>query len=303
MNLRFLETFLWVAKLRSFSSAAEKLNTTQAAVSNRIATLERELGIRLFERDMRNVRLTLQGQDALHRATEIVRLASEFRDSVGDGARLRGTISLGTVDTIVYAWLPTLIEQMQARYPSVSMDLAVDTSLNIARQLQDGTVDLGILMGPVLGPDMRNLEICRFECEWFAATRLAVPAEPLELPDLIRFPVLAYSRGSQPHHDILRLLAAADIPAKEARIYNTNSIATMIRLLCDGIGVTALPPAVVREPLERGLIRRIGVNARLPPLHFHAVYPDRPGNPLPPVIASMAAEIAAEFQATVVEHL
>ena len=96
-----------------------------------------------------------------------------------------------------------------------------------------------------------------------------MPAEPLELPDLIRFPVLAYARGSQPHHDILRLIAAADIPAKEARIYNTNSIATMIRLLCDGIGVTALPPAVVREALERGLVRRIGVQSRLQCVTFN----------------------------------
>lgn len=297
MNLRFLETFLWVAKLRSFSTAAEKLHTTQAAVSNRIATLERELGIRLFERDPRTVRLTPQGHTALKRAEEIVRLASEFRESVGDGARLRGQITIGTVDTIVYAWLPLLIEQMGNRYPSVSLDLNVDTSLNIARQLLEGTVDLGILMGPVVGADIRNIEICRFECQWFAATKLSIPAEPLELVDLVRFPILAYSKGSQPHHAIQRLLEAAGIATDGARIYNTNSIATMIRLLCDGIGMTTLPPAVVREPLAAGLIRRVAVNARIPPLHFHAAYADRPGNPIPAAIAGMAAEIAADFQA------
>lgn len=297
VNLRFLETFLWVAKLKSFSSAAEKLHTTQASVSNRIATLEKELGIRLFERDPRTVRLTPQGHNALRRAEEIVRLASEFRESVGDGAALKGLVTIGTVDTIVYAWLPRLIEQMGNRYPSVSLDLTVDTSLNIARQLQEGTVDLGILMGPVIGPDMLNREICRFDCDWFASTNLVMPAEPLELADLVRFPILAYSKGSLPHQAIQRLLAAGGIPAEEARIYNTNSIATMIRLLIDGIGVTTLPPAVVREPLQAGLIRRIAVDAAIPPLHFHAVYADRPGNPIPAAIAGMAAEVAADFQA------
>ncbi len=53
MNLRFIETFLWVARLGSFSAAAEKLNTTQASISNRIATLEAELGVKLFVREMR----------------------------------------------------------------------------------------------------------------------------------------------------------------------------------------------------------------------------------------------------------
>ncbi|MEJ1159686.1 LysR family transcriptional regulator [Prosthecomicrobium sp. N25] len=297
MNLRFLETFLWVAKLRSFSSAAEKLHTTQAAVSNRIATLERDLGVRLFERDLRTVRLTPQGQDALRRAEEIVRLATEFRDLAGDGSRLRGSIAIGTVDTIVYAWLPRLIEQMKNRYPNVSMDLAVDTSLNIARQLQEGTVDLGILMGPVIGPDIHNLEICSFDCVWFAAAGLDLPAEPLELSDLVRVPILAYSRGSQPHHAILRLLARVGIQPDEARIYNTNSIATMIRLLCDRVGVTTLPRCVVQEHLDAGRIREIEVNAAIPPLHFHAAYAERPGNPIPAAIAGMAAEIAADFRA------
>ena len=62
MNLRFLETFLWVARLNSFSATADRLHTTQAAVSNRIAALERELGIRLFDRDLRSVRLTPEGR-------------------------------------------------------------------------------------------------------------------------------------------------------------------------------------------------------------------------------------------------
>lgn len=51
MNLKFLETFIWVAKLRSFSLAAEKLHSTQAAISSRISVLEQELGAKLLKRD------------------------------------------------------------------------------------------------------------------------------------------------------------------------------------------------------------------------------------------------------------
>src|SRR4051794_36876028 len=79
LNLRFLETFVWVAKLKSFSLAAEKLHTTQAAVSHRIASLERELGVRLLERNVRDVSLTPHGVDAFVRAERLVQLAAEFK--------------------------------------------------------------------------------------------------------------------------------------------------------------------------------------------------------------------------------
>ena len=62
MNLRFIEAFVWVARLRSFTAAAEKLYTTQAAISARIATLEDDFGVKLFERDKRTVALTHSGK-------------------------------------------------------------------------------------------------------------------------------------------------------------------------------------------------------------------------------------------------
>src|SRR6185295_594205 len=113
LNLRFLETFVWVARLRSFSLAAEKLCTTQAAVSNRISTLERDLGVRLFERDLRNVSLTPHGLRALPQAEAIVRMVGEFERAIGDTNSLRGTVMIGAIDSIFYAWLPRLIERVK----------------------------------------------------------------------------------------------------------------------------------------------------------------------------------------------
>ena len=76
MNLRFIETFVWVARLRSFTAAAEKLNATQAAISTRIATLEEDFGVKLFERDKRTVTLTHSGEELLNYAEELRRLCS-----------------------------------------------------------------------------------------------------------------------------------------------------------------------------------------------------------------------------------
>ena len=295
MNLKFLETFVWVARLRSFSVAAEKLCTTQAAVSNRIATLERDLGVRLFERDLRNVSLTPHGQRALPQAEAIVRMVGEFERAIGDANNLRGTVMIGAIDSIVYAWLPRLIERVKEAYPNVTVDLNVDTSINLARQIQDGQIDLGLVMGPVVAPHIRNIELCSFDCLWIAAPTLTLKSGRLGIADLAEYPIFAYSKGSQPHQAVVRAIEAAGLDPGAVRIFNSNSLATITRLIRDGVGVAVLPQVVVQEYLERGELRVLDVDARMPPLHFHVVFADNPGHVLPALIADMAVEIAAAF--------
>ncbi|MGO4705578.1 LysR family transcriptional regulator [Microvirga sp. 2MCAF38] len=293
MNLRFIETFLWVARLGSFAAAADRMNTTQAAISNRIATLERDLGIRLFERDARCVRLTVLGQQAVAKAEELVRVASEFRDTVSDPGSLRGSIRIGTIDSIVHAWLPQFIERIRQRYPSVAIDLNTDTSLNIARDVADRKIDLALIMGPVIAPELVNLDLCTFACTWLASPALGLPNRPLGLAEIANQPILAYSKDSQPHYRVLKLLEEAGI--EDPTIYNSNSLATIIRLAQDGIGVTPLPTVIVREQLASGALVALDVTPAFPPLTFQAVYYDHPDNLISAVAAQMAQEVARNF--------
>jgi len=293
MNLRFVETFLWVARLGSFSAAAERLHTTQAAVSNRIATLERDLGIRLFERDVRCVRLTSLGQQAVPKAEELVRAANEFREAVSDPSSLRGSIKIGTIDSIAHAWLPQFIERIWARYPGIAMELNTDTSLNMAREVAERRLDLALIMGPVIAPDLINLDLCTFACTWLASPKLGLPDRPLTLAELADHPILAYSKDSVPQHRLLRQLADAGI--EDPTTYNSNSLATIIRLAQDGIGVTPLPTVIVREQIAAGTLLALDVSPAFPPLSFHAVYYDHPDNLISAVVAKMAQEVAHSF--------
>lgn len=293
MNLRFVETFLWVARLGSFSAAAERLHTTQAAISNRIATLERDLGVRLFERDVRCVRLTGLGQQAVAKAEELIRVANEFREAVSDPGSLRGSIRIGTIDSIVHAWLPQFIERIRTRYPSIAIDLNTDTSLNIAREVAERRIDLGLIMGPVVGPEIINLDLCTFACVWLASPNLRLPEGPLALAEIADRPILAYSKDSVPHHRVLRQLADEGI--EDPTIYNSNSLATIIRLAQDGIGVTPLPKVIVRDQLAAGTLVALDVTPAFPPLSFHAVYFDHPDNLIAAVVAKMAQEVAHGF--------
>ena len=106
IDFRTIETFLWVATLRSFRGAAEKLNTTQPAVSMRIAQLEDLLGVRLLERDRRVVAPTPKGQALVGYAERLMQLRAEMIEAVGDRSTMRGIVRLGCSETIVHTWLP-----------------------------------------------------------------------------------------------------------------------------------------------------------------------------------------------------
>ena len=97
MNLRFIEAFVWVARLRSFTAAAEKLYTTQAAISARIATLESDFGVKLFERDNRTVTLTHSGEDLLRYAEQLLGISARMLEAVSDRATYGGFIAVGVI--------------------------------------------------------------------------------------------------------------------------------------------------------------------------------------------------------------
>ncbi|WP_243712172.1 LysR family transcriptional regulator, partial [Burkholderia pyrrocinia] len=134
MNIRFLETFVWLAKLENFRLTAEKLHTTQAAVSSRIASLEEAFDVRLFDRNTRSATLTPAGRRMLAYAERIVRLDGEMRRDI-DAASDAGLIRIGVIESIVHSWFPALMAQLRERYPRLDVEITSDTTLHLTRLL------------------------------------------------------------------------------------------------------------------------------------------------------------------------
>lgn len=290
MNLKFVETFVWVARLGSFRAAAERLNTTQAAVSNRIARLETEIGCELFDRVPGGVRLSSVGQRALQPAEELLRSAATFRMSVANPQSIRATLSIGTIDSIVHAWLPKFIEQAKERFPSLAIDLNVDTSLAVGRELTERRVDLALLMGPVLSPGIKNIELAPMECAWVAASSFGLGGRKLCLKDLCPYPVLTFSRNSIPHAWLLRQFE--ELGVTPPVVSNSNSLSAMLRLALDGVGVALLPVNMVAPMIASGKLERLAVTPDFPSLTMHAAFADDPDNLIPSILATIARDVS-----------
>ena len=108
LDFRSIETFLWVVKLGSFRGAAARLNTTQPAISQRIAQLEREMGVKLLNRDHRVASPTPSGRQMMVYAEKLIGLRAQMMAEIGDRSAMRGVMRLGVAETIVHTWLPRL---------------------------------------------------------------------------------------------------------------------------------------------------------------------------------------------------
>ena len=126
IELRGIETFYWVATLGGFRAAADKLHTSQPAISQRIAQLESSLGTRLLDRDTRGVRLTVKGQSLLAHAERMLQMKHDMLLVARAQNAFRGRLCIGVVETIVQTWLPALLERVHLSFPDLVLELEVE---------------------------------------------------------------------------------------------------------------------------------------------------------------------------------
>jgi DNA-binding transcriptional LysR family regulator len=264
MNLKFLETFVWVARLKSFRLTAEKLFTTQASISSRIAVLEGELGVKLFLRDSRGVSLTPEGLKVLDYAEQMMDTMQALKQSISTRSSKVGRIRIGVMDTVIHTWLSPLVAEMTDAYPLVEIELVADTSLNLCDQLQKGFLDLVLQTDLLRQETIRSLELASHPIGWIAATNSIYNREYTSVADLARERIITYSKNSHPHQDVLSLMQANGVITP--RLNCVNSVSAITRLLRDGFGIAALPPVLVSEELARGELTLLAIEQRPPNL-------------------------------------
>ncbi|MGY6126901.1 LysR family transcriptional regulator (plasmid) [Paraburkholderia strydomiana] len=194
MNLRFLETFVWLARLRSFRLTAERLHATQAAISSRISALEQELGVRLFERGPKEATLTQNGTKALPFAEQMLKLNQAMISSVGDRSKVSGLLRLGAIESIVHTWLPDLLKRIRDEYPNFAIELTSDTSSNLSTQLINGHIDVSFQTTAIAVSDMTNVPLGSLPMRWMASPVLNLSAQALTEAELSAYPVLSFAR-------------------------------------------------------------------------------------------------------------
>jgi DNA-binding transcriptional LysR family regulator len=296
IDSRSLETFYWVAQLGSFRRAAERLNTTQPAISHRIANLEAELGVKLLNRGPRVATLTTKGRELRDYAERMMRLMEEMTQAVAAPAMMSGVVRIGVSETIVHTWLTLFVERVHQTYPNVTLEIEVDISSNLRDALVDNRLDVCFLLGPVSEPSMTNYDLSRYPLAFIANTTMNLGPEPIGLATLVQTPIITYQKTTRPYILLRKSLMRPDLPPP--RIYSNSSLSTIVRMTLDGIGVSVIPPAVIAPELRRGELRIMRTEIDLPDLVYTATLPTVLHNSLPDLLVNMAVEVAVAERKT-----
>lgn len=283
MTLDQLETFVQVARARSFSRAAILLDLAQPSISGRIASLEAELGTDLFIRHGHTLDLTETGRALLPYAERMLALRSE---GLNDLRRIKlgglGPLALGANPSCSQYLAPRLIETFWRSHPGVPIHVRTALSRVLMEGLLDGAIMLALCSQAQLHPRAEVLWSFSDELLLVAAQRhpLAKRADCVRA-DLSGHTILSTQAG--PTHVGLRhvLPASGETPIA----LESSATETMKQLLLRGIGVTVLPLLAVATELQRGDLVRIHVrDAELPP--YEVALAKWPGRELAPAAAA-----------------
>jgi LysR family transcriptional regulator, hydrogen peroxide-inducible genes activator len=237
-QLKFLDA---LARLGHFGRAAAQCCVSQPALSMQIRELERRLGVTLVERRAQGARLTDAGQEIAKRSRNIlsaVRDMTEFAS--GLGGLLSAPLRLGVIPTVAPYVLPTLLPLLRDRYPNLEVRLRETHTQQLLAELQDGTLDVLLLALPITHPEIETLGLHadRFLLALPTGRRMAKNVRAT--PDLIKHDTLLLLDEGHCLRD--QVLAFCDLRQAEAiNTLGTSSLATLVQLVANGMGLTLLP--------------------------------------------------------------
>lgn len=299
MDIRNYAGFVAAAELANITLAARRLNITQSALSRQIKSLEASLGVRLFERSGRNVRLTHQGEVLFVQINNVLVADRTLRSFAEDLAQNQtGVLKIGSCSQLIERFLPSFLRAWRAENPGIDVRLEDGGGPELAEKLRAGTVQLTLsAMPPAPIALFETVRLGRLE---FLAVGtqdfLRNDTAPIEISELLRHPILTLNK----HHASRGVFDAAcrligEVPSIVLESYSPHTLFSMAQ---GGNGI-AVVPSSVRLP-ETGLVSR-PITLRGEPIRFDicAMWDSRA--PLPQYghrfVEALGAHIHAEEQA------
>jgi DNA-binding transcriptional LysR family regulator len=300
LRLRDLHIVFTVAEHGSMAKAAERLGVTQSAVSQMIAELEQELGVRLFDRSSRGVEATAYGQVLIRRGKAAF---DELRHGIQEIDYLRndgvGEIRIGCPETLAASVLPTAIDVFSARWPGVIFEVETFSGAAAAAKLRDRSIDLVFARG---GPGLDALAAS----EDFMITKLFedrlrmvvgqnsrwAKLRRVELTDLANAPwiVLPYGWGEEAIPEAFR---SRGLPPPHITL-KTFSMHLRLHLLATGRYVSALPASVLRLHRDRFNLKELRIE--LPENPYAVAIVTLKNRTLSPVVDHFIRSAVAQFE-------
>lgn len=254
---RRLQVFHTVARLLSFTKAAETLHMTQPAVTFQIRQLEDHFNTRLFDRTHNRISLTAAGEQVLCFADRIFEIYAEMENSIRDlTGEISGALTIGASTTIAEYMLPTLLGDFKEKYPEVTIHLKVANSDGIVSLVESNAIDLGVVESSVANKNL-VVEVCKRD----HLMGIVPPGHPLaketsvKFARLLEYPFICREEGSGTRGVIGEYLD--QLPECEGALKVTMELGSPEAVkgaVEAGMGVSVVSRATIQKELRLGTL-------------------------------------------------
>jgi len=259
LNLRQLEAFYLVVKLKSFTRAAEALNVTQPAVTIQVKSLEKSLNIQLIQHLGKRVQLSEAGELLYQYAEKIFDLVSDADEKMRDFKKLmRGTLQIGTTKNYARYIMPALLSEFQRRFPRIKVILDEGNSEDMAKSVLEKKNELALISQLNLDRKIKSM--------FFSTVEFVLVASPehrfsqrgsVSLRELNGEPVILREKGSGSRAAILRKFQEYGI--WPSVILEASSLDFIVGYVKQNKGVSFMFEPDIKEELEKGTLKVISI--------------------------------------------
>jgi LysR family hydrogen peroxide-inducible transcriptional activator len=258
VSLRQIQYIVAVAELGGFRRAADACGVSQPSLSAQVALAERALGVQIFERNRRRVRVSAAGSALVAQARRVLAAARELDDAARQLTDpFHGTLRLGVIPTVCPYLLPDITPALRRKFPALTIAWREERTGALVRELAEGTLDAAIVARESSLGDLEQAVIMKDAFVLAAApghplVRSKTPARPDVLEDAS---VLLLDDGHCLRDQALRLCARGHAAEVD---YRATSLATLVQMVSTGDRVTLLPALAVPVENRRG---QLGIRA------------------------------------------
>lgn len=264
---RRLQVFHTVARLLSFTKAAESLHMTQPAVTFQVRQLEEHFNTRLFDRTHNRISLTEAGRAVFKSAERIFELYSEMENAVrAITGEVSGDLTIGASTTIAEYMLPPLLGDFRERYPEVNIHLKVSNTEGIVAMVENNAIDLGIVEAPVANKNLA-VETCKRD----HLVAIVPPDHPLatigevRIEQLLEYPFICREEGSGTREVIVEYLEIQTGCGRALKIAMELGSPESIKGAVEaGMGVSVVSETTIQKELKLKTLVALQLN---PPLN------------------------------------
>ncbi|ANN79673.1 LysR family transcriptional regulator [Bordetella flabilis] len=247
LTFKQIEALYWVVHLNGFANAAERLNTTQSAITKRIQELETGFDVQIFNRSGQKATLTRTGEELLEMAADLLGRRDQMLLKIKGFKPFSGSLRLGITEITAMTWLPQLMQTLRNAFPELVVQPKIDMAWQLQKSLSNGQLDMAIVHWEVRHPHLEAEPIAQVDFAWAGSPAVVSPSRVYSPEDISRMNIVRQDPDSALNAIYDEWLAPY---TPQSNLFTINSLQAMVGMTVAGFGVACIPTAFFSDLIK-----------------------------------------------------